>query len=823
MARVITFGTFDLLHEGHLRILQRAKELGDYLIVGVSTDRLNAEKGKRSFFSQEQRVNCVAALKYVDEVFLEDSLDEKNEYIKQHAADLLVMGDDWKGKFDWVSCDVMYLPRTPGISSTDSKLNISQLFKCKKVLFGDTYVKKHFECALALVNQLTADNIAPIFTIGNRIPEGINCDCIVYFNKPVNDPPDEYRDKPRIVIDHGASNLKWFLASQARYDFFDAIITAGPGHSQSLMAFFAEENPGHSKVRSAGFIKSSSLLSPPTMTRAQIAETCRLDPGKPIVLFAPTWHLSNNQSMAEAVRNIAQIDNHVATLHPETAHLETYGLNKIENINGITTELIKHADCVISDTSSTIFEAAALGKPIVQIGLREYSDNNAVLFDYPYVAGTAELFCGGLFVRPGGVKDAVERVLGSDVQLQVALAAMRGRILAGTHIREDSSDEIVAEIRRACDMPRNVAVTATSTKEKRSRNLERVHDNWFYARNRLIAHGAGNIGQHHASNSREAVVAALSAVDVVELDFVLAKDGVVVAHDGFESRYGLQQPFSETTCEDFLSSRFGGELTPLSFEDAIALCAIKGKALVCDIKASKHGYRLVAEKIHQAAAKLDVLDRIVLQCYSLEDFQYANLLGFKRTLLAVWKYFYKNPVGPESRDFVRKCLEINEHLVIGISLPYINKHMDKPSYDYPEFAEFASFWKRLYIHGAPFPAYPEIMKRNLGLFADAYSGDYQFCEKLGNFNWKEYLYLNPGLVDAGCDNQVSAVLHYLQYGKKEGRRSRYDTPNDFRHMEYLELNPGLRKNGIDGVDSARAHWTAYGASEGRKYKRQTDQ
>src|SRR5438045_5350631 len=100
--RVITFGTFDLLHEGHLRLLQRARALGDHLIVGVSTDRLNAEKGKRSFFSQDQRVQCVAALKYVDEVFLEDSLELKDEHIKQHAADLLVMGDDWEGKLDWV-------------------------------------------------------------------------------------------------------------------------------------------------------------------------------------------------------------------------------------------------------------------------------------------------------------------------------------------------------------------------------------------------------------------------------------------------------------------------------------------------------------------------------------------------------------------------------------------------------------------------------------------------------------------------------------------------------------------------------------------------
>src|SRR5690606_34843803 len=282
--RVITFGTFDLLHEGHLRLLQRARELGDYLVVGVSTDRLNAEKGKRSFFSQDQRAKCVAALKYVDEVFLEDALELKDEYIRRHRADILVMGDDWKGRFDWVSCQVRYLPRTPGISSTDAKLNIGELFRCKKVLFGDTYVQKHYECVLPLINRMTAENIAPIITTGKVLPPGIDCDCIVYFNRPAIPPPPEYRDKPTLVIDHGASNLKWFLANRSRYEFFDWIVTAGPGHAQSLLAFFGVENESGAKVRSAGFVKSDSLLAPPAMSREEIAGRFSLDPARPIIL-----------------------------------------------------------------------------------------------------------------------------------------------------------------------------------------------------------------------------------------------------------------------------------------------------------------------------------------------------------------------------------------------------------------------------------------------------------------------------------------------------------------------------------------------------------
>lgn len=118
---VITFGTFDVFHVGHVRVLQRAAELGDRLVVGVSADALNvAKKGRAPVFTQDERLEIVAALKVVDAVFVEESLEQKKDYILEHAADVLVMGDDWQGKFDWVSdvCEVVYLPRTPSVSTT---------------------------------------------------------------------------------------------------------------------------------------------------------------------------------------------------------------------------------------------------------------------------------------------------------------------------------------------------------------------------------------------------------------------------------------------------------------------------------------------------------------------------------------------------------------------------------------------------------------------------------------------------------------------------------------------------------------------------------
>lgn len=122
MKKVITFGTFDLFHIGHLRILERAKALGDYLIVGVSTDALNySKKQKKPIYTEQERSKIIKALKIVDEVFFEESLELKGEYIKKHKADILVMGDDWKGRFDEFKalCEVSYLPRTPSISTTE--------------------------------------------------------------------------------------------------------------------------------------------------------------------------------------------------------------------------------------------------------------------------------------------------------------------------------------------------------------------------------------------------------------------------------------------------------------------------------------------------------------------------------------------------------------------------------------------------------------------------------------------------------------------------------------------------------------------------------
>lgn len=119
--RVVTFGTFDVFHVGHLRLLERARAQGDCLIVGISTDELNRSKKQRDpVYTLAERMEIVSGLRCVDEVFAEESLELKREYLVRHRAAILVMGDDWQGRFDEFSdiCEVRYLPRTPAISTT---------------------------------------------------------------------------------------------------------------------------------------------------------------------------------------------------------------------------------------------------------------------------------------------------------------------------------------------------------------------------------------------------------------------------------------------------------------------------------------------------------------------------------------------------------------------------------------------------------------------------------------------------------------------------------------------------------------------------------
>lgn len=126
--KVITYGTFDLIHMGHINLLRRAKARGDYLIVAVSTDEFNRVKHKDAYYSFEDRKAILEAIEYVDEVIPEHTWNQKAGDVVKHKIDAFVMGDDWRGEFDFLKdhCQVVYLPRTKGVSTTKTREDLAQ-------------------------------------------------------------------------------------------------------------------------------------------------------------------------------------------------------------------------------------------------------------------------------------------------------------------------------------------------------------------------------------------------------------------------------------------------------------------------------------------------------------------------------------------------------------------------------------------------------------------------------------------------------------------------------------------------------------------------
>lgn len=126
MKKIITYGTFDLLHRGHINLLKRAREMGDFLVVGLSSDGFNAIKRKKAFYSYEERKLVLEAVRYVDLVIPEENWEQKEQDVTEHGINIFVMGDDWKGEFDHLKkqCEVVYLTRTEGISTTQIKAQL---------------------------------------------------------------------------------------------------------------------------------------------------------------------------------------------------------------------------------------------------------------------------------------------------------------------------------------------------------------------------------------------------------------------------------------------------------------------------------------------------------------------------------------------------------------------------------------------------------------------------------------------------------------------------------------------------------------------------
>lgn len=181
---VITFGTFDLMHKGHINILERASKLGNKLIVGISTDELNYKKKKKnSIYNQSDRQKLISSLKFVDDTFFEESLELKRKYILEHKADILCMGNDWEGRFDEFKdiCQVIYLPRTKDISTTEIVADVIQRNLINYICLSKNDAQNLYDILEDLIFILNKYNIE-YFAIGKTLLGAVRNKCLIPWN-----------------------------------------------------------------------------------------------------------------------------------------------------------------------------------------------------------------------------------------------------------------------------------------------------------------------------------------------------------------------------------------------------------------------------------------------------------------------------------------------------------------------------------------------------------------------------------------------------------------------------------------------------------------
>ncbi|MDH5634037.1 MAG: CDP-glycerol glycerophosphotransferase family protein [Gammaproteobacteria bacterium] len=622
-------------------------------------------------------------------------------------------------------------------------------------------------------------------------------DAIVVFNKADERLRHTYRETPIILIDHGASNLKWFLGSFERYLSCDYFLTAGPHHKESMESFFGPDN----NIKASAFIKSNLLFSSPSMTRKSFCARYNLDENKNIVLFAPTWFTEFNDDTRLVLDEIEKCDNHIVCQHVEKAQLDgETKLNIVSNDNNIIVEIMKHADIVISDTSSILYEAAALGKHIIQVLLKSYPDNPSKDYEYPVSAGSARFFVCGLPARPSQIGWAIKNVSNySD-----ALSYSQKKILKGTVIARDSYRRITEQL-----------ITCINEFGSTSQKNRNEHDRSKYQKNlmrvgaaNVIAHAGGIVDGDGYTNSKESIIKSCRSNALIELDIVSCSDGLVVAHDETEEKYGLSQKFSDVTTDTFLQSRFNGKYTPMSFRQLCAFICDKDVYIVLDIKDVGDKYCKGVDDIHAVAAEYNVQGRLIPQVYCYEDFEHVIKYDFYGSMVSLWKYFDKDPFSAKSLENLERIFDADPYHPIGISLRYKNCVTGNVNTKNSDIYKLLSFGVKIFIHGQDRLIEEELLRNNFGLFSH-----HSLCETRdlipSDFKWKEYLYLNRDLIKAGITEEHDVKLHWLNHGHKENRKYRFDIPNDFDWKMYLRINSCLQQSGLSEEYELKAHWTKF--------------
>lgn len=742
--KVITFGTFDTFHEGHYNILKRAKELGDYLVVGISSDTLSEKKGKETVWKLRERLETVKNCDFVDEVFVEESLEQKLEYVKKYGAKILVMGDDWENAFDWVGITCVYFPRTPVISTTLTKIHDCLKQRTYTFLFYDMESVKHVEYYNILVKCFNKIGIKHFELIRDykylkTNPNVIDTiDAIIQFNnKELIEDYDfhqKIKNKPVILIDHGAATTKWFLMDLSRYQNIDYFLVAGPAHKKSMEFFFGKND----RIISTGFIKSEFLFQDSIISKQKFVEKYNLDPQKKIIIYAPTWFLEHHSAVIKEHRivyeQLEKIGNYVVCLHPcctraARAAIDFMTKKKIIT-NENTSEIMKLCDIVISDNSSIIIEALSIKKKTIQILMPLYVDNPATNYVYPLSAGTCNYFICGIPTKSDKLYDLVVSL--DDIPAEI-YDTIRFNIKKGTYIYPDAYEKIVFNLLGICNKPFN-----KEKKIQQTLKCSDISENCGYINKLYIAHAGGTINNFKYTNSKEAIQYSIDCgYSYIEVDIVKLLDNYALAHDSHEKHYGLEKKFGEITGNEFKQLKSQKKFTTLLLSDIFAiLLKYKNLSFILDIKETTiNEYKKVITYIVNGSASGDkdgdkegkggtseLLNRIIPQIYSLEEYQYLESINYPKCLCALWK---KHDANPFHKKVFNNLIYMTYGKVelIGISLRHINPSTGENNLESKYLYALQSYGKIVYIHdirkvnGVKITN-DEIIMKSCGIYAD---------------------------------------------------------------------------------------------------------
>lgn len=299
---------------------------------------------------------------------------------------------------------------------------------------------KHYYCILPLLKYWGQRGISYYFAHQKNLPPEKEVYAIIGFNTLKKKLFDELKGKyhknliPFVLIDHGCSNLKWFLNNWKRYDQYDLFLVPGLDHKKSLEMIHGTSKP----VVVTSFIGSNNVLSNSKIEKEDLLE---VPPLTKIILYAPTWTEKINRDHRTILKELEKLEKGEAIKTVISGHLDRANLGRNEDIR--TIEIVKHADLVISETSSILYEAVRTGKRVLQVLMNKYSDNPAKKYELPFTAGTLERFQIGITTRPENLVEVANQIMEmSQEEYLETTQEWREKTMYGINIDENALDII---------------------------------------------------------------------------------------------------------------------------------------------------------------------------------------------------------------------------------------------------------------------------------------------------------------------------------------------------------------------------------------------